>query len=204
MGVVVLRQVWSCLIEQVILVTFKKRSSQVRRVSVSEHRTPDQVFSAQMKTMHLVPPEAFWAYSGGVSISRNSPSSRSESARLSTESSKCICLSAFGSRTSLIFEKPARQPSQSLKIPPLLRWLEFGDFILQLFPVHHIIDMDLQNELWSLRQSQVLWAHNLWEVRGIPPLCKFSRQSDYWWRNLSTEGAWRCAGCTECSRCVVR
>ena len=38
-----LRQVWSCLIEQVILTTFKKRSSQIQRISVSEHRTPDQV-----------------------------------------------------------------------------------------------------------------------------------------------------------------
>ena len=35
--------------------------------------------------------EAFWAYSGEVSIFCNSPSSRSESAMLSTESSKCIC-----------------------------------------------------------------------------------------------------------------
>ena len=31
-------------------------------------------------------------------------------------------------------------------------------------------------------------------VRGCPPPCKSSRQSDSWWRNLSTEGAWRCAG----------
>ena len=35
--------------------------------------------------------EAFWAYSGEVSIFCNSPSSRSESAVLSAESSKCIC-----------------------------------------------------------------------------------------------------------------
>ena len=27
-------------------------------------------------------------------------------------------------------------------------------------------------------------------------LCRSSRQSDSWWRNLSTEGAWWCAGCT--------
>ena len=36
-------------------------------------------------------PKAFWAYSGEVSIFCNSPSSRSEPAMLSTESSKCIC-----------------------------------------------------------------------------------------------------------------
>ena len=33
-------------------------------------------------------------------------------------------------------------------------------------------------------------------VRGFPSLCGSSRRSDSWWRNLSTEGAWRCAGCT--------
>ena len=27
-----------------------------------------------------------------------------------------------------------------------------------------MIDMDLQNKLRSLRQSQVLWARNLWEL----------------------------------------
>ena len=37
-------------------------------------------------------------------------------------------------------------------------------FFPNFFPVHHIIDMDLQNKLRSLRQSQVLWAHNLWEL----------------------------------------
>ena len=36
-------------------------------------------------------PKAFWAYNGEVSIFCNSLSSRSESAMLSTESSKCIC-----------------------------------------------------------------------------------------------------------------
>ena len=35
----------------------------------------------------------------------------------------------------------------------------FSDFL-----VHQIIDMDLQNNLRSLRQSQALWAHNLWEL----------------------------------------
>ena len=37
-------------------------------------------------------------------------------------------------------------------------------------------------------------------VRWCPPLCKSSRQSDSWWRCLSTEVAWRCAWCTVCSR----
>ena len=46
-----LRQVWSCLIEQVILVTFKKRSSQIWRVSVSEHRTPWWGFPVQTKSV---------------------------------------------------------------------------------------------------------------------------------------------------------
>ena len=32
------------------------------------------------------------------------------------------------------------------------------------FSVHRIIDMDLQDNLRSLRQSQALWAHNLWEL----------------------------------------
>ena len=32
------------------------------------------------------------------------------------------------------------------------------------FPVHHTIDTDLQDKLRSLRQLQVLWAHNLWEL----------------------------------------
>ena len=41
-------------------------------------------------------------------------------------------------------------------------------------------------------------------VRGFPPLCMSLRQSDSWWRNFSTEWAWRCAGWTECSRYVVR
>ena len=34
---------------------------------------------------------------------------------------------------------------------------------------------------------------------GIP-----SCQSDSWWRHSSTEGAWRCAWCTECSRSCSR
>ena len=38
-----LRQVWSCLIEQVILISFKNIFSQNRRSGVSEHRTADQV-----------------------------------------------------------------------------------------------------------------------------------------------------------------
>ena len=37
-------------------------------------------------------------------------------------------------------------------------------------------------------------------VRGSPPLCGSSRQSDSWWRCLSAEVAWRCAWCTGCSR----
>ena len=37
-------------------------------------------------------------------------------------------------------------------------------------------------------------------VRGCPPLCKFSRQSDSWWRSLSIGWAWRCAWCTGRSR----
>ena len=43
------------------------------------------------RPLHRVSPEAFWTYTGEVSIFCNSPSSRSESAMLSTESSKCIC-----------------------------------------------------------------------------------------------------------------
>ena len=30
--------------------------------------------------------------------------------------------------------------------------------------MHHIIVMDLQDNLGSFRQSQALWAHNLWEL----------------------------------------
>ena len=30
--------------------------------------------------------------------------------------------------------------------------------------MHDLIDMDLQNKHRSLRRSQVLWAHNLWEL----------------------------------------
>ena len=30
--------------------------------------------------------------------------------------------------------------------------------------MHHIIDMDLQDNVRSSRQSQALWAHNLWEL----------------------------------------
>ena len=30
--------------------------------------------------------------------------------------------------------------------------------------MHHIIDMDLQDSLRSLRQSKALWARNLWEL----------------------------------------
>ena len=67
--------------------------------------------------------------------------------------------------------------------------------------------MDLQNKLRFLRQSQALWAHNLWELwcAGFRHSAGLSRQSDSWWRNLSTEGAWRCAWCTGCSRscCVL-
>ena len=37
------------------------------------------------------------------------------------------------------------------------------------------------------------------DVRGFPPLCRFSRQSDSWWRCLSTGRAWKCAWCTGCS-----
>ena len=38
-----LRQVWSCVLEQNVLTALKKRSSQIRRISVFEHRIPDQV-----------------------------------------------------------------------------------------------------------------------------------------------------------------
>ena len=41
---------------------------------------------------------------------------------------------------------------------------KLGALLLHIFPVHHMIDMDLQNKLRSLRQSQVLWAHNLWDL----------------------------------------
>ena len=44
----------ACL-EQVILVTFKKRSSQIRRVNVSEHRTPDQASLLRWKQCIGVP-----------------------------------------------------------------------------------------------------------------------------------------------------
>ena len=37
-------------------------------------------------------------------------------------------------------------------------------YLGSLDPVHHKIDMDLQNMLRSLRRSQVLWVHNLWEL----------------------------------------
>ena len=30
--------------------------------------------------------------------------------------------------------------------------------------MHHVVDKDLQDNLRSLRQSQFLWAHNLWEL----------------------------------------
>ena len=37
-------------------------------------------------------------------------------------------------------------------------------------------------------------------VRGFPPLCRFSRQSDSWWRCLSTGRAWRGSWCIGFSR----
>ena len=39
----------------------------------------------------------------------------------------------------------------------------FGDLVLQILSVHHIVDMDLLR-LRSLRPSQALWAHNLWRM----------------------------------------
>ena len=39
-----------------------------------------------------------------------------------------------------------------------------GELLLQILSVHHFIDVDLQDNLRSLRQSQALWAHNLWEL----------------------------------------
>ena len=74
-----LRQVWSCLIEQMIPATFKKRSSQIRQISVSEHRTPDQVslfrwkqcigFHRSFLTFRWMRPQTF--ISIGLSVSCN-------------------------------------------------------------------------------------------------------------------------------------
>ena len=82
---------------------------------------------------------------------------------------------------------------------------DFVDFLLQLFLVHHTIDMDLQNKLRSLRQAQVLWAQNLWKL-----WCAGFRHSAGLHVRVTPQGAacrlngaWRCAGCTECSQCVV-
>ena len=61
---------------------------------------------------------------------------------------------------------------------------------------------DVQLSIDSLNQwCNAQWVHTSVGVvvRGFPPL-RSSRQSDSWWRNLSTEGAWRCAWCTGCSR----
>ena len=64
-------------------------------------------------------PEAFWAFSGEVSIFCNSPSSRSESAMLSMESSKCIC--DWKLDVSDVLESGELAVPISLQIPPLLR-----------------------------------------------------------------------------------
>ena len=45
----------SCLTDQVICISFKKRSSHIWRVSVSEHRTPDQVSLLKWKQCIRVP-----------------------------------------------------------------------------------------------------------------------------------------------------
>ena len=37
-------------------------------------------------------------------------------------------------------------------------------FFSHIFHVHHVVNVDLQNNLRSLRQSQALWAHNLREL----------------------------------------
>ena len=115
---------------------------------------------------------------------RNSPSSRSESAMLSAESSKCICDWMAAGR--------------SFQIPPLLQWYKLGDHLLLILPVHQIIDMDLQNNLRSSTRSQVLWAHNLWEL-----LCAGFRHSAVFDARVTLDGVtrstgwpWRCSGCT--------
>ena len=119
---------WSSCFPRSDLTWFSKWSwSQVRRISVPEQRTPDQVSLLRRKQCvglhqsfvtftwmrsqnflslglsklctHLSLlhdqcngfPWAFWAYSGEVSsIFCNSPSSRSESAMLTIDSSRCI------------------------------------------------------------------------------------------------------------------
>ena len=145
-----LRQVWSCLIEQVILVTFKKRFSQIWRVSVSEHRTPWWGFPVQTKSVLGFPkifcPADEWdlKLSNGSSVLFTYFLSCMTIASAFPETFWAysgeviisifeikVCsdfrgivenASAIGSRTSLIFEYPVSQPPQSLQIPPLLRW----------------------------------------------------------------------------------
>ena len=82
------------------------------------------------------------------------------------------------------FLNPVSILPQFLHIPSLLRLTELGDFVLQSFPVHHIIDMDLQNNLRSLRESQAVWAHNLWELS-----CAGFRHSAGFYARVILDGA---------------
>ena len=97
-------------------------------------------------------PGAFWAYSGEVSISCNSPSSRSESAMLFFGIVEMHLRFEVGRLQ--FFWNPASQPFQYLLIPPLLptfSWTSDNWY-------------GSTEMLRSLRQSQVLWTHNLWEL----------------------------------------
>ena len=64
-----------------------------------------------------------------------------------------------------------------------------------------VIDMDLQNKLRSSRESQVPWAHDLWEL-----WCAGFRHSAGLHVRVILDGA-TCRlselGDVECSRCVV-
>ena len=74
-----LRQVWSCLSKQVILVSLKKRSSQIRLMSLSERRTPDKVSLLRWKQCIGFP----WSFMTFRWM-------RPHTLHASTESSKCI------------------------------------------------------------------------------------------------------------------
>ena len=65
--------------------------------------------------------------------------------------------------------------------------------------------MDLQDNLRSSRQPQALRAHNLWEVSwaGFRHSAGFHARVILDGAACGPGRAWRCAGCTECSRCVV-
>ena len=173
-----LRQVWSCLIEQVILVAFKKRSFQIRRVKCFWTQKSWSGFPVQMKTMQRVSPKLS-GHTVVMSASVVILHLRDQNLQCFPRNRRSAC--EIGSGTSP--GNPVSCVSHFLQISSRLRWSELGDLVLKILSVHHITDMNLLP--WrSLRPSQAPLAHNLWRM-----LCAGFRHSADFHARVVLDGA---------------